>query len=104
VPVPLTTGTSTATVVDAVVTQGTCDGGKTRCIENANCLDGTCTGAATATISSPTLAGRRLNSCANLEAGGLGGLKLVGALPALDGGGIGGGSGDLAVSFEVDCE
>jgi len=104
VPVPLTTGTSAATVVDAVVTQGTCDGGKTRCIENANCLDGTCTGAATTTISSPTLAGRRLNSCASLEAGGLGGLKFVGAFPALDGGGIGGGSGDLAVSFEVDCE
>jgi hypothetical protein len=101
-PVPLTTGISAATVVDAVVTQGTCDGGKTHCIENANCFDGTCVGAATTNTSSPVVAGQRLDSCATLESGGLRGLKLVGAFPTVDGGG--GGLGDLAVSFEVNCE
>jgi hypothetical protein len=100
VPVPMSTGTATALLKDAVITEGSCDGGKTRCVENANCADGLCVGAVTGDITSPPVTGARASSCAMLEAGKLSGLQLVGGLTSLDVLGL----GDLAATFQIVCE
>jgi hypothetical protein len=100
VPIPLSTGTANASVKDSVITEGACDGGKTRCVENANCADGLCVGVAKGEIASPPVTGAKVSSCAMLEAGKLSGLKLVGGLTAVDVAGL----GDLAATFQIVCE
>lgn len=103
VPVPLTTGTAQAQVLQAVTGYGSCQDDETACVETKNCLlvPGTalCKDVATATLPLSTLPGAGL-SCNNYQTGQLAGLKLVGAFPS------GGGDaplGDSITSFTIDC-
>jgi hypothetical protein len=89
----LTTGTSKARVADWILSQGVCNGtGNMNCIEDGNCPSpATCGGALFGCGSGPgandcevTAGPGATVSCSSLQAGSLGGWKLVGSVPRLD--------------------
>lgn len=103
VTVPLTTGTAVASIKDAVKTEGSCDNGAARCIEDANCGDKHCVGAQLADIQSTALTGVRASSCIMFDSTVLRGVEFVGSFPTLDGGGLGPGLGDVSTTFRLSC-
>ncbi len=102
--VPLTTGTASASLQDAISTPGGCSGSGS-CIEDANCPSGqTCSSPAPslATLAGPTLSGAPLSgSCANFNSGQLGGLHLVATTPLP---GVGQDLGDVVISLKLACQ
>ncbi len=112
VPVPLTTGTAQAQVLEAVQVPGVCDDLATGCIEDKNCVangggcaggvgSGCCTGVTLTTVNSGLVGPGVGKTCASWEAGTLSGLKLVGAFPG------GGGTpplGDTTTAFTIVCQ
>src|SRR5262249_32038282 len=118
VSIPLTTGTATGTVVQAVTTPGVCTGdGLSSCLETINCaaVGGTCGGtspACTANQGGPCDAPSFTNlaagpmtgtktSCVNYDKGSLSNLALVGAVPAPGGDPP---LGDVAIDLKLTCQ
>ena len=111
-PVPLTTGTAQAQVLDAVQTSGTCDDFATGCIEEKNCIvngggcaggmgSGCCTGVTLTTINSGMVGPGAGKSCNDWAAGSLSGLKMVGAFT---GGGGAPPLGDTTTALTIVCQ
>ena len=103
VTVPLTTGTAVASIKDAIRTEGSCDNGAARCIEDANCGDKQCVGAVLSDISSTAITGAKASSCTMFDSTTLSGVEFVGSFPTLDGGGLGPGLGDVSTAFRLSC-
>jgi len=108
VTIPFTTSSASATIKDAVQSEGACASNTNHaCIEHVNCANTTnpsdlCDGTELIipTLTSSTVFGVPAASCINLNTGALSGTTLVGAVPLLDSPGL----GDQVATFSMTCE
>jgi hypothetical protein len=102
-PVPLTTGSAEAHLLEAQV-QGTCDASSLDCVEMADCVAGvdtTCSNTPQGTLSIGPISGAKAAGlCGAMEQGNLTGLKLVGAFPGPGKGTL----GDSVTAFGITCQ
>jgi hypothetical protein len=106
-PIPLTTGSAQATMIDAVESPGNCAGAPNgQCVSDADCGGAAGAGPCNAglpvleTFTTAPVTGAKTN-CANYRSSNLGGLSFAGAFPAA------GGKlplGDSATTFHLICQ
>jgi hypothetical protein len=106
--IPLTTGSASAVIKDGIVlaTVAQCTAGRIgdACLENSNCDvtggDGHCdiTGSVRGDLNAGPAIGTRA-TCGDYKSGYMPLLRLAGAIPVVDGSGL----GDLAFAFRFEC-